>query len=191
LKLPNKWHLESLREGKMLQDKFIAIIENHAELITLNWIKEVKTNPLTKSYRDISDEDLHSRVYSIYQNLSRYLIHSENVFREIAEHYLRLGRARAHEGVKLSEVIYASTLSRVELLNYIRSQGIINDAVDMWRALEFFQRITSFFDKVVYFIASGYESAHMAESEVFKERGFFDKIVNSFAHWMIKDVKWQ
>ncbi|MGE5682702.1 MAG: RsbRD N-terminal domain-containing protein [Bacillota bacterium] len=175
----------------MLQDKFIAVVENHAELLTQNWIREVKNNPLTPGYRNISDEDLHSRVYRVYQDLSRWMQHNETAYREVAEHYLRLGRSRALEGVHLSEVIYATTLSRVELLNYIRNQGIINDAVDMWRALDFFHRINLFFDKIIYFISSGYESAHMDEKEVFKEKGFFDKIVNSFAHWMIKDVKWQ
>lgn len=175
----------------MLQDKFISVIENHAELLTRNWIKQVKNHPLTPGYRNLSDADLHSRVYSVYKNLSTWLQNNDKSYREIAEHYMRLGRARAHEGVKLSEVIYSTTLSRYELIEYIRNQGIINDAVDMWRALEFFHRINSFFDKTLYFITSGYESANVEEAEVFKPSGFFDKVVNSFAHWMIKDVKWQ
>lgn len=175
----------------MLHEKFIGIVETHAELLTRNWIKEVKTNPLTPSYRNLSDDVLHATVYDVYLRLSRWLQNDETTYRETADHYLRLGRARAESGVKLSEVIYAVILSRVELLNYIRNQGIINNSIDMWRALEFFHKINSFFDKVLYFVSSGYESVHMDEKEVFKEKGFFDKVVNSFAHWMIKDVKWQ
>ncbi|MGE5403149.1 MAG: hypothetical protein ACM3S2_22330 [Ignavibacteriales bacterium] len=173
----------------MLHDKFIGLIETHAELLTKNWIHEVKNNPLTPGYKDLAEEDLHFRVYDIYRRLGAWLPHEETSFRRTAEHYMKLGRARAHEGFKLSEVIYAVSLSRVELWKYIKSQGIINDAMDMYRALEFYQRIDYFFDKVIYFVATGYESAHLEEHEVFKESGFFDKIVDSFAHWFMKDLK--
>lgn len=173
----------------LLHDKFIALIETHAELLTRNWIREVKNNPLTPGYKNLSEDDLHFKVFDVYRRLSAWLPQEETVFREIAEHYMKLGRARAHEGVKLSEVLYATSLSKVELWKYIRSQGIINDAIDMYRALEFFRRIDSFYDRMIYFISTGYESAHMDEHEIFKKSGFFDKVADSFAHWFVKDIK--
>lgn len=173
----------------MLYDELTGIIETHAERLTKNWINEVKQNPLTQSYRHLSNDDLHSRVYEVYRQIGKWLPEDETSFRQTASHFIRLGRTRSSEGVKLSEVIYAVNLSRVELIRYIESQGIINGAMDMYQVLQFYKNISRFYDKAVYFVCAGYESAPMEDREVFKPDGFFDKVVKSFAGWLVKDIK--
>lgn len=173
----------------MLYNRFIRVIEDHAESLTRSWIREVKSNPSTKNYAKLSNEELHDSVYDIYRKLGHWIKKEESSLREIAEHFVKLGRLRAKEGFQLSEVIYGIILGRVELWRYIMNEGLVNDPIDLNRALDFFHRINYFFDKAVYFISVGFENTEVSEEELSKEGGIFDKIFETFNIWLIKEVK--
>jgi len=150
----------------MLYNRLIRIIENHAESLTQSWIREVKTNEATKSYRNFPDSVLHDSVYDIYSRLSYWLKKEESTLEDIAEFFILLGRERAKQGFKLSEVIYSIILARVELWNYISNQGLFEDSMELHRALEFSQRLNYFYDKAIYFATVGFEPVGEDESSM-------------------------
>ncbi|ACF14428.1 conserved hypothetical protein [Chloroherpeton thalassium ATCC 35110] len=172
----------------MLYNRFIRVIEDHAESLTEQWIKEVRTNPSTPSYAKLSKEDLHDMVYDIYSKLGYWVKKEESSLKEIAEHFLLTGRKRAQEGYKLSEVVYANILARVVLWQYITDEGIVSEGIDLNRAFEFSQRLSYFFDKAIYFITVGFESTHIEEHKLREEGGFFDKVFDTFRIWLIRDI---
>ncbi len=129
----------------MLYQKFIRLIESHAEQLTSKWIEEVKNNPATKGYKNIDDKILHKRAFDDYQRLGNILLHDDPTFHDQAAHFMKLGKDRAIEGLKLSEVMFAFILSRVVLWNFVVSQGIINNTLDLYQALEFYQKISNFY----------------------------------------------
>jgi hypothetical protein len=172
----------------MLYNRFIRVIEDHAESLTRSWIREIKSNPSTGNYAKLSDEELHNNVYDIYRKLGYWIKKEESSLREIAEHFAVLGRQRAKEGFKLSEVLYGIILGRVELWRYIMNEGLVNDPIDLNRALEFWNRISYFFDKAVYFTTVGFENTDLSEEELAKKGGFFDTVFESFNIWLIKEV---
>ncbi len=170
----------------MLYRKFITLVEDHAEELTRLWIDEVKKNPATKGYRQFTDENLHDKVYDVYIRLGRLLLEEDPTFKGLAAHYMKLGKDRAAEGLKLSEVIYALILSRVVLWRFVVNQGIINGTLDLQQALEFYHKVTSFFDKATYFVSCGYENFEKKSS--MKDEDFVDKTVKGFTKWFVKDL---
>jgi len=173
----------------MLYKKFISLIQEHAEQLTSNWIKEVKNNPATPGYKNIPEDILHKRAYDDYLKLAKLLLEVEPTFKTQAEHYMKLGRDRANEGLKLSELIYALILSRVVLWQYVVSQGLINSALELHQALEFYQKISNFYDKAAYFVACGYEQCKSKSNVVVKDEDFIEKTVKSVTKWFIHEIK--
>ncbi len=172
----------------MLYNRFIRIIENHAESLTRNWIKEVKSNPGTKNYAKLSNDELHNIVYDVYKKLGHWITKDETLLKEICEYFITSARKLNKEGFPLNEVVYATILARVELWKYLMAQGMITDTVELNRALDFSQRINYFFDKAIYFSTIGYETSHVEEDELHKPNGFFDKLFESFKILLIKDA---
>ncbi len=172
----------------MLYRKFIALVEDHAELLTQQWIEEVKTNPATPGYKKIPNEVLHHRAYDDYVRLGNLLLEEDPSFHKQAAHYMKLGRDRATEDIKLSELLYAFTLSRVVLWRYVVDQGIINGTLDLQQALDFYQKVTNFYDKASYFVAVGYEKYLAGEHHEKPEDAFVDKTVKAVTKWFIRDI---
>ena len=170
----------------MLYEKFIRLVEDHAEALTKEWIHEIKTNPSTKGYRKIDDAILGVRVFDVYKRLGQWIMNADPSDPKTAEHFIKLGRERAKENLKNSEVIYALILARVVLWRYIVDQGVINSIIDLHQSLEFYQKINNFFDKATYFVAVGFESVSDEEQEKLKQEDFVDKAVKGVTNWFIK-----
>ncbi len=172
----------------MLYNRFTRIIENHADSLTKNWIKEIKSNSGTQNYAKLTDAELHNIVYDVYKKLGHWITKDEHLLKEICEYFVANARKLSKENFKLSEVIYATILARVELWKYLMSQGMISDAVDLNRAMDFSQRINYFFDKAIYFTTIGFETTHLNDDDLNEPDGFFDKLFESFKILLIKDA---
>ncbi len=169
----------------MLYKKLVQTVEDHSEYLTGKWIKDVKNNPCTKGYRQISDEILHARIKDVFGRLGEWLTDEESDYSNTAKYFMSLGKERAAQGIKSSEIIYALIIARNVIWQFILEQGCLNNAVDLYEAGEFQLRVTHFFDKAVYFTTAGHESLHIDENEIYKEEGFFDKAVESVTKWVI------
>ncbi len=171
----------------MLIDKFIHLVEDHAEQLTKTWIEEIRQNPATRSYREISNEILGKRIYDIYRRLGQWLLQEDPKDKRTAEHFMNLGRERAAEGIKASEVVYALILSRVVLCRFVDNHGLINSVLQIQQYQEFSRRVTTFFDKATYFVTVGYESQSVEEQKHVHKSEFIEKSIGSITKWLIKD----
>jgi len=140
----------------MLYEKFIRLVEDHAEKLTKEWIKEIKSNPSTVGYRNIDDAILGVRIFDVYRRLGDWIMNAEPNDPNTAEHFIKLGRERAGEKLKNSEVIYALILARVVLWRYIVEHEVITSSIELHQSLEFYQKVNNFFDKAAYFVAVGF-----------------------------------
>lgn len=173
----------------MFYQKFIRLIEDHADLLTRQWRNEIKNNPATPGYKNFSDEQLGTRIHDVYKRLGHWLSIEDPEYKETAKHFISLGRERAKEGLKSSEVIYALILSRVVLWKYVLNEGVIHSTFDMNRAFEFYQKVSNFFDKATYFVAIGFESYSGKDITQKKQDEFADKAVNAVIRWFMVDKK--
>jgi hypothetical protein len=171
----------------MLYEKFIRLVEDHAEELTKEWIKEIKNNPSTAGYRNIDDAILGVRIFDVYRRLGEWIMNADPNDPITAEHFIKLGRERAGEKIKNSEVIYALILARVVLWRYIIEHQVISTAIELHQLLEFYQKVNNFFDKAAYFVAVGFESIGKDEQKKLEENGFVGKAVQGVTGWFIKN----
>jgi hypothetical protein len=162
----------------------VSIIEQHADELTNEWLNLVRKDPRTATYHDFDREELYGYAYNVYHNLSTWL--SNNTTKEdIARHYLALGSRRRAQGFKLSEVLHALILTRRVLWFKILSEGLLDTALDLNRAIDLSNHTVVFFDRAIFYIAQGYESPVEISSEVPPPRpSLLDKIVaRTDLHW--------
>ena len=139
----------------MISAKLVKLIEENAEELTQEFLKDVQTNPKTKSYHDVSIEEIHNRTYDVYNNLSDWLI--DKTEKDVEEKYMALGRKRQSERTPLSQVIYAISLTKSHLISYAKRYGLADTALEFYQELELFHLVSQFYDRAIYYTIYGYE----------------------------------
>ena len=141
----------------MLSDRLVRMIEYHADELTRALVEDIQSNPRTASYHRLSREAIHDRTYHVYKGLGLWL--NSKAEKDIEANYTELGKKREAEGVPLNEVVYALTLTKYHLRDYIRAAGLVDSAVDLYQALEFQRMLGQFFDRAIYYTVRAYERA--------------------------------
>jgi len=140
----------------MLSVRLVRLIEDHAEERTCGLLDDLATNARTPAYHKISRVELHHRTYDVYRNLGQWLGHTTD--ESIEATYRELGKRRFAEGVRLSEVVYALTLAKYHLREFIRMRGLVDSAVELYQEQELQRLVGRFFDRAIYYTIRGYES---------------------------------
>ena len=141
---------------EFISDKLVKLIEKNANQLSKNWLNDVRKHPQTKTYHHYNEDELFNRAFDVYSRLSKW-ISKETTKEEIYKHFFALGVQRRQEGFPLSEVIQALTITRRHIWLKVMSEGFLDTALDMYRALELNNRVILFFDRAIHFTAMGYE----------------------------------
>jgi len=168
----------------LLINRFIRLIEDHAESLSLQWVENVRANPLTQGYNKLSREVLHDMVYSRFRKLGQWVGNQEGRDRDLAQRFCDIGSQSAMSGIKGSEMVYSFMLERDLLWRFILDEGILIEGIDLNRAIEFSHQLNYFYEKAIYFATVGHEGQHVAVNEA-REQGFFDKIFEGFKQWIV------
>jgi len=145
----------------MLSVRLVQMIEDHAEALTRELIKDLQTNPRTPHYHHLSYEELHYRTYSVYRNLGHWI--SQGSEEAIASKYAELAVRRYAEGVPLEEIVFALVSTKHHLYAYVRTTGLMDSAVELHQERELRRLVGSFYDKAIYYAVMAFE--HQAASE--------------------------
>ena len=141
----------------MLSTRLVRMIEDHAEELTGEVLKDLSSHPRTPAYHRLTHTELHRRVYDVYRNLGRWLGNKSD--EPVEATYGALGRVRREEGIPLSEVVFALTLVKEHLWRYVLSSGLASSPVDLYQEEELALLVGRFFDKATYYAVKGYEGA--------------------------------
>ena len=139
----------------MLSARLVQMIEDHAEELCRGLLDDLKSNPRTPSYHRLNREELRSRLYDVYRHLGGWL--SDTTEDHIESVYGELGRKRYAEGIALSEVVYALTLAKYHLRDFIRTRGLIDSAMELYQEQELHRLVGRFFDRAIYHTVRAYE----------------------------------
>jgi hypothetical protein len=140
----------------MLSVRLVQMIEDHAEELTRELIKDLQGNPRTPHYHHLSPEELHYRTYSVYRNLGHWV--GQKTEEPIAANYADLAIRRYGEGVPLEELVFALISTKNHLYSYIRSTGLMDSAVELHQERELRRLIGHFFDRAVYYAVKAYQN---------------------------------
>lgn len=169
----------------LLINRFIRLVEDHAESLSLKWVQDIRTNPLTTGYANVSREVLHDMVYTRFRTLGQWVGKREGRDRDIAQAFFEIGVQQADTGIKASEMVYSTMLERDLLWAYILDEGIVTEGIDLNRAIEFSNQLNYFYEKAIYFSLAGYEE-RMASKAESRDDAAFHKTFEGFKHWIVK-----
>jgi len=139
-----------------ISDKLVVLIEKNAKHLSTNWLSDVQKHPSTPTYHTYNEKELYDRAFDVYSRLGKW-ISRETTKEEIAKHFTALGLQRRREGFALSEVIQALIITRRHIWLKVMSEGFLDTALDMYKALELNNRVVLFFDRAIHYTALGYE----------------------------------
>jgi hypothetical protein len=138
----------------MLSTRLVKMIENHADDLTRSVVRDLQENSKTPAYGRLSTEDLYHRAHAVFRDFGQWLEYKPEETME--RWYGELGRKRYAEGIRLAEVVYALTLTKYHLQDYVRSAGFVDSAMEIYQEMELQRLVQRFFDKAVYYCVEGY-----------------------------------
>ena len=139
----------------MFSYRLVRLIESHAEALASGLEEKVHNNVQVSHFRHIPADELRKRVYEIYRHLGEWLLGKNEL--DIEHRYREIGARRAAQKVPLSEVIQAIVLTKENLWDFLKSEAVIDRAVEIMGELELLQMLEMFFDRAIYYAAVGYE----------------------------------
>jgi hypothetical protein len=141
-----------------VSQRLVRLIETSAEDLTRSYLRDVKSLTSMPTYRSWNEAEVFQRAYTVYSQLGKW-ISRETTREEVRDYWTALGRQRRREGFALSEVIQAIHLVRKQLWEKVRSEGLLDSAMDLLMALELFNHVILFFDRAVFYTVRGFESS--------------------------------
>jgi hypothetical protein len=143
----------------MFSYRLVRLIETHADALAAGLEERVQNNSQISQFRKVPAHELRERVYEIYRHLGEWLLGKNEL--DIEHRYVEIGARRAQQGVPLSEVIQAITLTKENLWDFLKSEAVIDRAVEIMGELELLQMLEMFFDRAIYYAAVGHEQEQL------------------------------
>lgn len=148
----------------VLATKLIKIIEKNSDIIADKWVDEVTTSPYTRSYWNVTREELRERAGSVCDRIGYFL--SQNLPKDrFAAFYHRVGEARRAQGYEVEEVVMALLLLKRHIWLFVLQEGFLSTNLELYQGLELNNRVVLYFDRAMYFVAQAYSEAERREAE--------------------------
>lgn len=153
----------------MFSYRLVRLIESHADELARGLEEKALASSQVSHFRQIPSNELRERVYEIYRHLGEWLLGKNEL--DIEHRYREIGGRRAQQKVPLSEVVQAIVLTKENLWEFLKSEAVMDRAVEIMGELELLQMLEMFFDRAIYYAAVGYEEevARAAREEARKE----------------------
>ena len=151
----------------MLSIHLIKLIENHAESLTREVVQDLRANEHTTSQVQIPQDELASRIFTLYRNLGNWLGDPNDD--AIRNEYEKWGSIRRSQGIPPSELVYCLILTKKHLRHYIREHWSVvfsGDRIasgelaplELYSIQELNYLVGDFFDRALYYLLRGYET---------------------------------
>lgn len=134
----------------------VSFLERHAEELTRDWIRIVRSEEQTRSYHKLDEKTVYERALKVYQQLGRWVA-GEFTKGDIQSYYTAVGGRRRREGFALAEVVRALVVARRVLWFKIQSEGMLQAEIDPELALLMNNKVLLFFDRAIYYVTRGFE----------------------------------
>jgi hypothetical protein len=139
----------------MLAYRLVRLIESHSDALATNLLAKVQNSPQLRDYANVPPDELKQRVYEIYRHLGEWLLSKSES--DIERRYVEIGARRAEQDIPLSQVIWTITLTKENLLEFLKEEFAMERPTEVFGELEMLQLLEQFFDRAVYFAAIGCE----------------------------------
>lgn len=146
----------------MFPVRLVQLIEDHADKLSEGLARKLTGSERCKRLVQlVPAEEVRRRGYEIYRHLGDWLTNKTEP--EIEERYVGIGRRRALQGVPYPDFLWAVTLTKEFLWEYLEREGLLEEPVELFGEMELLHTLERFFECAVYYAAIGYESARAEE----------------------------
>jgi hypothetical protein len=139
----------------MFSYRLVRLIETHADDLARGAEQRVQASLQLVHFRNLPAHELRDRVYEIYRHLGEWLL-SKNES-DIEHRYREIGARRAQQNIPVSELVQAIVLTKENLWEFLKSEAVLDRAVEIMGELELLQMLEMFFDRAIYYAAVGHE----------------------------------
>jgi hypothetical protein len=136
--------------------KLVGLIERNADELTTSYVLSIQRDQRMPMYQTFNQKEVFRRAYRVYSQLGKW-ISRETTKEEMRDYWTSLGRQRRKEGFPFSEIVLSLCHIRRVLWEKVQSEGVLDTALDLYQAIDLHNRVVLFFDRALYFAASGYE----------------------------------
>jgi len=150
----------------MLAYKLLRLVETHSDALAAGLLEKTKNSALLPDYNNVPPEELRERVHEIYRHLAEWLLGRSGL--DVEKRYLEIGARRAHQGVPLSQLIWAIILTKKNLWDFLKQEVTLDRPAEISGELEVEELLDQFFDCAIYYAAIGYERARVADESAHK-----------------------
>lgn len=136
--------------------KYLELAEKHAEEIAARWVKDVRNNTRTPTYKNLNEKQIVSQCVEFYQNFSKMFV-NEKITEEVANYFRKYALGCYALSIPAKEAIYALILMRRHIWLYAEFQMIFSSGIAQHEALDTLNRTILLFDYAAYEVTSEYQ----------------------------------
>lgn len=136
-------------------DKLLEVTEQHADKLSAQWCKAVKSNRHTPWFQSMKQEDCIAFAVDFYKNF-RNVYFDEKPYKKLEKYFVNYAEENFRNGVPLGEAIYALIMLRRHIWLFADFQALFISAMDQHRAVETINRTIRVFDQGIYIIIRRY-----------------------------------
>jgi len=143
-----------------MYERFMTLIENHAEKIMENVAREIQKREETRHYREISEDVTEERIAQVIRNVHVRLgnwLNRNKPKNTLFAYYSDLGAHRCKEGIPLDEVVMVFMLIKRAIWHELRDQIAIDSGFTLNQLLEINYYGNLFFDRIIHALVTGYQ----------------------------------
>jgi len=148
----------------MFARKFIDHVDTHADHLCEEFMQKIKRSDRCRELlQRVPPEDQKQTTREIYRNLTDWLLTNTDSGTE--ERYVGIGMRRAQQGVPFSELFWAVCATREYFWEYVERETLLDEPADFWGGVQLLHSLDSSFDRALYFVIIGYQTAGQNELE--------------------------
>jgi hypothetical protein len=132
----------------MIGSRFTKLVEKHSQQLSRELALKLHASSRTRSFHQVPLEDLQRDIGVLYQNLGDWLLYRTEA--DVRARYSEIGRRRGEQGIPPEELLWAFTIAREHIIDFLRGEAIGDNALVLFSELEFVSTLTQFFDRAVY-----------------------------------------
>jgi hypothetical protein len=136
--------------------KYLELAEKLAEKIAARWVKDVKSNAKTPTYKSLDEERITYQCVRFYQNFSKMFL-DEKITDDVLRYFRSYAQDSYAMGIPAKETIYALILMRRHIWLYAEFQAVFSSGIDQRQALDTLGRTILLFDYAVYEVTKEYQ----------------------------------
>lgn len=139
----------------MIALRLVRLIEHHSEQLAEGLMRKLESCDKCKDLHKVPRHEVEERSREIYQHLSEWLTNKTEL--DIEHTYRRIAARRFEQGVALSQLYWAFTVTKEHLWEYLIHEGATESPLELRAGFELIRLMEQFFETAFYYMSLEYD----------------------------------